>query len=194
MVIKKRTGVFETNSSAMHSIVVTDKDEYYSDEEKERRCWIFDGILEINDSSDLEFGRCPFNVLATFYDKLRYAIPSFFSKYNGTSYNEEDNPVYKDPRWNELTDILEKHFEEFETIELPANRWCRNKKTGEYYMYFGSIETDSTLLERFLKKENISLEEFLTNRKYIIVIDGDEYCVFETLKEEIGFNVLKEFE
>ena len=61
-------------------------------------------------------------------------------------------------------------------------------------MYFGSIETDSTLLERFLKKENISLEEFLTNRKYIIVIDGDEYCVFETLKEEIGFNVLKEFE
>ena len=72
--------------------------------------------------------------------------------------------------------------------------WYKTKDTGEYQMYFGDIETDSTLLERFLKREKITLEEFLTNRKYIIIVDGDEYCIFETLKEELGINPVKEFE
>lgn len=193
-IIKKRIGVFETNSSAMHSIVVTNKDEHYSEEEKELCVYIFEGNLEFDRSSDLEFGRCPFEVLATFYDKLRYAIPSFFSKYNGRSYEEENNPLYDDPRWNELMTILHSHFKEFKTIELPKNSWYKTKDTGEYQMYFGDIETDSTLLERFLKREKITLEEFLTNRKYIIIVDGDEYCIFETLKEELGINPVKEFE
>ena len=194
MIIKKRIGVFETNSSAMHSIVVTAKDEHYSQEEKERRFHIFDGTLRFYRCSDLEFGRSPFRVLATFYDKLRYTIPSFFSKYNGMSYEEENNPLYNDPRWNELMTILNNHFKEFEAIELPENDWLKNKETDEYQMYFGDIETDLALLERFLKEENISLEEFLTNRKYIIIVDGDEYCIFETLKEELEINPVKEFE
>lgn len=35
------------------------------------------------------------------------------------------------------------------------------------------------LLCNFLKKCNVSLEDFLTHREYWVVIDGDEYCEFE---------------
>lgn len=192
MIIKKRNEVFETNSSAMHSIVVTNKDEKYPEEKLKRSVWIWDGELKF-DVEDLNFGRTPFEVLTTFYDKLRYAIPSLFSKYNGTPYDKKNNPVYADPKWNELMTILEKYFKDFNMIQLPETYWFKDENTDEYQMYFGYIETDMSLVERFLDKENISLEEFLTNRKYIIIVDGDEYCIFKTLKKEIGFDVVKEF-
>lgn len=39
------------------------------------------------------------------------------------------------------------------------------------------------ILREFLRKKNIDLKEFLTNKKYIIVVDGDEFCVlFKEIK------------
>ena len=35
----------------------------------------------------------------------------------------------------------------------------------------------SKFLFNFLLHKNISIEEFLTNKKYIIIIDGDEYGI-----------------
>ena len=35
------------------------------------------------------------------------------------------------------------------------------------------------LILNFLNKYNIPIEVFLTNRKYWVVIDGDEYCEFK---------------
>ena len=37
---------------------------------------------------------------------------------------------------------------------------------------------DDRIVESFLKKNNITLEEFLTNDKYFVICDGDEYCIF----------------
>lgn len=42
---------------------------------------------------------------------------------------------------------------------------------------------DENILSAFLEKENISLEEYLTNRKYIVIQDGDEYCELENFKK-----------
>lgn len=42
---------------------------------------------------------------------------------------------------------------------------------------------DIILLGIFLKKENISLEEFLINKKYVVICDGDEYCVYDDMKK-----------
>lgn len=90
-----RKSVWETNSSSMHSLIITKKnsnvrmtqeeirDEFYlndpwyierhKDDEKE--------IVKI-DPWHNEFGRSPFNVLITFIDKLAYAI----AEYCGNNY------------------------------------------------------------------------------------------------------------
>ena len=39
------------------------------------------------------------------------------------------------------------------------------------------------VLQNFLRSHNVSLEEFLTNSKYVVWIDGDEYCIKEELFE-----------
>ena len=47
---------------------------------------------------------------------------------------------------------------------------------------YGSVDHQSErLLQNFLKDTNTSLEDFLTMPKYIILVDGDEYCEGEKL-------------
>ena len=47
----------------------------------------------------------------------------------------------------------------------------------------GVIDHQSSgILTNFLRDKGITLKEFLTNKKYIIVIDGDEYEEFEKMK------------
>ena len=85
-----RKGCFETNSSSMHSLVMTKKNsnvrmtreeiraEYYLDEDWYREHHKNDKkeVIKI-DPLDNEFGRSPFNVLVTFRDKLAYAIAEY---------------------------------------------------------------------------------------------------------------------
>ena len=93
-----RKSVWESNSSSMHSLVVTKKnsnirmtqeeirEEFYLDEDwyKERHKNNEKEIVKI-DPWDNEFGRSPFNVLVTFEDKLAYAI----AEYCGNNYSIE---------------------------------------------------------------------------------------------------------
>lgn len=85
-----RKSVWETNSSSMHSLVVTKKNsnirmtqeeirhEFYLDEDWYREHHKNDKkeVIKI-DPWDNEFGRSPFNVLVTFRDKLAYAIAEY---------------------------------------------------------------------------------------------------------------------
>ena len=43
---------------------------------------------------------------------------------------------------------------------------------------------DETTLPYWLKELGITLEEFLVNKKYAVICDGDEYCIWEDLKEK----------
>lgn len=93
-----RKSCFETNSSSMHSLVVTKKnsnirmtqkeirDEFYLNDPwyKERHKNDEKEIVKI-DLWDNEFGRSPFNVLVTFKDKLAYAV----AEYCGNNYSIE---------------------------------------------------------------------------------------------------------
>ena len=48
---------------------------------------------------------------------------------------------------------------------------------------FGSIDHQSAgMLKRFIQKHGITLEEFLIGRQYVIIVDGDEYMVFDRAK------------
>ena len=42
---------------------------------------------------------------------------------------------------------------------------------------------DNNILSGFLKREGITLEEYLTNKKYIVIQDGDEYCEWDNFKK-----------
>ena len=43
---------------------------------------------------------------------------------------------------------------------------------------------DETTLPYWLKELGIDLTEFLVNKKYAVICDGDEYCIWEDLKEK----------
>lgn len=52
------------------------------------------------------------------------------------------------------------------------------------YSKYGYVDHQSDgLLQAFLKEHNISLEEFIFNDRYMVVIDGDEYQVFNNMLE-----------
>lgn len=93
-----RKSCFETNSSSMHSLIITKenenirmtqeeiRDEFYLNEEwyKERHKNDEKEIVNINPWEN-EFGRSPFSVLSSFRDKLAYAI----AEYCGDNYRME---------------------------------------------------------------------------------------------------------
>lgn len=161
-----RRNTFETNSSSSHSIVLVNNALNKNETECSPYFEAFlydDGIYCVFDH-DLTFGRSPFNVLCTFSEKLNYAIASF---------GEE--------KFGELEEIACKYLKGMDGgsccgIKLPRCKWSEN-------IYYGDIDHQSIgTLQNFLFKENISIEEFLTNPNYIVLIDGDEYSIFEKLK------------
>ena len=170
-----------------------------------------DCIWKIRDD-DLEFGRSPFRSLGTFHDKWLYACASLVGEYKDNTYNRleqialkyvpglkkieiplteeyipnkdcqkfEDNDYYQDggKTEDELAEYLiqkEKDWD-IETEYWESNGyWCFKKP------YTGYVDED--ILSGFLKKENISIEEFLLNKRYVVIQDGDEYCYWQNIKD-----------
>lgn len=106
-----RKGCFETNSSSMHSLVMTKKNpnvrmtkeeiraEYYLDASwmKERVKKVGKEILHIDVYGGNDFGRSPFTVLSSFSEKLLYAI----AEYCGSNYTIQSY-VEAEKRFNEM--------------------------------------------------------------------------------------------
>lgn len=162
-----RSGVFETNSSSMHSLVVKKEDGYYADNELRRHLWLSnDGVWKIWDDDEITFGRHPFRCLGTFESKVRYAIASLCAWHDD-----------KVEQFENIECIVKEVIPECARIELPkvSYSWDENDKIS-----YGSVDED--ILSSFLKNENISLKEFLTNKRYVVIVDGDEYCIWNDLK------------
>lgn len=161
-----RSSVFETNSSSMHSLVVKKEDGYYADNELRRHLWLDDdGTWDIWSEDDLTFGRYPFKCLCTFESKVRYAIAAL------GGYRSDAEETFK-----EIEALVKEIIPECTRIKLPKATWSRDDEIS-----YGSVDED--ILSPFLKNENISLKEFLTNKKYVVIVDGDEYCIWLDLKE-----------
>ena len=154
--IQIRKGVFETNSSSSHSIVITKENkpqkemiEYnYLNDKGKLRLW----------EDELTFGRTPFAILNNWMGRLCYAIAA-----------------KHDSMMDEIEAVCYAHIAGFTGFEFDKSRWSG---TEEY----GYIDHQSYgLLEELLKKT--TLEDFIFNDRYIVIIDGDEYNVFDTLME-----------
>jgi len=218
-----RSSCFETNSSSMHSVVVTKSKEKVTPDnvlwdrnnpDIDDGVYLWNGKWELRDVED-GFGRYPFRFLTSFEDKFKYAL----CEYLGDMY--EDDPHWEETisQFYEIAEELIPGFKDFDfrtkeiDIYLDADGndiphckliykgWDEEKKRTVYYYRdkndnphdavfdeenyleipdIGMIDHQSMgLLKNFLKEKDITLKEFLTNKKYIIVIDGDEYCDFE---------------
>lgn len=172
-----RRNVFETNSSSSHSLVITTDNEHYTREEINKDFYMTDGIVRLWESS-LEFYRSPFDMLVTFKDKLRYAIASS----NGNLVDE-------------CREICKKYIDGFTDFEFDTKDYVWDSEVKDYVVAnvpvpnYGS--TDDYQIEGWLKKYNVSLEEFLTNKRYIVVVDGDEYQIFDHIKKSGLFDTSK---
>ena len=200
-----RRNVFETNSSSAHSIVVTKNDTHVKPEDFKNgfeRIYLHNGTWEIAwDADDLMFERYPMNILTTVEDKARYVFADYcgyspsdekvqeitevlkriipglekieFPKETKVTYEHEDGtpvdetiPVHID--WDNHTYYYLKDGEKIFVKE--------SENTYHKVNNYGHVDHQSQgIIDGFIKKMGISLEEFLTNRKYVICIDGDEY-------------------
>ena len=64
-------------------------------------------------------------------------------------------------------------------IRLPLT-WNYKDEQVTNYGYVDHQSMD--LLESFLRTNNITLDDFIFNDKYIVIVDGDEYNTFERLQ------------
>lgn len=172
-----RSNVFETNSSSMHSIAVSHREGKYTEEEiKESFKWYAkrnkdeSAPLEIKFSNDwmkhnrdLDFGRAPFDLLYTYCDKLRYYIAS--QKY-----------IWTDEDYANFIEELKELHPFIKSISFDKNSSYPKYDDTQYD--YGSVDHESSsVLFNFLTEKGLSIEDFLKDKSYVIIVDGDEYGV-----------------
>jgi len=152
-----RRGAFETNSSSMHSLVVCN--ENYFDKEE---------TYETAEDIQKQFGRVLDRKGYLTHEEFIYGrypfkiLANFYEKF-GFAFASYCNNYPTGVK--ELESIVKKYVPDFHGLKS-----CTGIVEGSY-------------LPDWLKKLNISLEEFLINNRYIVIIDGDEYCTWDTICE-----------
>ena len=160
--IQIRDNTFETNSSSSHSLIITDFDGKYTPEEMMKGIYLWKDKGTRMYESHLEFYRSPFSLLATFESKSRYAIASS----QGHLADEVEKIWHKYiPNFNGF-----KFDMKTEEYDYDKKEWVDLEEPKPIY---GG--TDDYQIEGWLKSYNVSLEDFLTMRRYMVVCDGDEY-------------------
>mgnify|MGYP006874328981 FL=1 len=159
--IQIQDNTFETNSSSSHSLIITDFDGKYTPDEMMKGIYLWNDKKKRMYDSELEFYRSPFSLLATFESKSRYAIASS----NGRLADKVEELWYKYiPNFNGFE--FDTRDEEY---DYDKQEWVDLEEPKPVY---GG--TDDYQIEGWLKHYNVSLEDFLTMRRYMVVCDGDE--------------------
>lgn len=159
--IQIRDNTFETNSSSSHSLIITDFDGKYTPDEMMKGIYLWNDKKKRMYDSELEFYRSPFSLLATFESKSRYAIASS----NGRLADKVEELWYKYiPNFNGFE--FDTRDEEY---DYDKQEWVDLEEPKPVY---GG--TDDYQIEGWLKHYNVSLEDFLTMCRYMVVCDGDE--------------------
>lgn len=160
-----RQNTFETNSSSMHSLVISNNARPYTEDELvfgwtgQKEVDIFEYFRD----EDGMFERFPFQVLRTPRQKLAYYIAHYVGFKNDKS------------KIDEVINLIKKQ-----------TKLAKSKikiTTGSRYHKYGWAGVNDTGEDPFdfAEKHNISLEDFILNPKYTIIIDGDEYQEFKEL-------------
>lgn len=156
--IQIRKNIFETNSSSSHAMVMLKEDKPIVPSWKEKTIMFWE--------DDISFGRSPFAILDKWFGRLCYAVA---------------NAAYNEDLREELEELCRKRIKGFDHFEFP-----RDYDDGYFYGYVD--HQSMNLLPDFLVKHDISYEDFIFNDRYIVIIDGDEYCIFDALRQTPFWN------
>ena len=166
--IQIRGNTFETNSSSAHSLVILNNPyEQYTPEEARRELWIYldkDGTYRPREN--IYFGRYPFKVLRTFEEKLQYAYANAPTRVQVIK--KTGKKIYS-RRYHNITKVVNKFIPEFKRADFGGRH--------------RGPDCDYGSLFHWLKKADMSLIDFLTNKQVIVICDGDEYCVWSDMKK-----------
>ena len=137
-----------------------------------------------------EYDWCDFNCLGTMSEKFDYCIASMLGYLihpNGSissKYTKSKTPKQLNDSHDRLLHALIRFSNTgISKIVGTFKYFGYDKKTGyeyEDYNYFGAVVADSKdLVTEFLKENHISLYEFLTNKKYVIITDDADRNYFK---------------
>ena len=152
-----RRNVFETNSSSSHSLVI--RSNKLMEDLEESIYFTHDEMLD--SLSRIKNGEYKSYNEDWYFGRSPFRALDTFELRFQYAYA---NYCYNDDKLNELIKLLQKLVPEVKSIKKP--KWAG---------------VDESYLDSWLAKNNISLEEFLTNKKYVVIQDGDEYCIWDDL-------------
>lgn len=127
------------------------------------------------------------------YDEFGAIAYEFVPGFKGFRISTKDIDIYLDKDGNEIMhkDLhydywnTEKDIPEYYYVDADGNKQKAILDEENYLEMpnIGMIDHQSMgLLTNFLKEKGITLREFLTNKKYIVIIDSDEECNWERYK------------
>jgi len=194
--IKIRKDIYETNSSSMHTVVLTKKvNEYVTPEEirnelKEKQSEFVDFVDKKKTNIDTDefyikcetdsFGR-EFRLLTTWYEKLIYVIANIRELGDADTIGS----VIKDYLQPNCKGIEVLKYDYYLTQTLDGS--CPSVDRDAEYDLFGSIDHQSydnlnnaiEALKDGTKEERI--KKIIFSNEVVIVVDGDESYAFEEL-------------
>lgn len=204
MKIKIRKSTFETNSSSMHTIVLTKNTTHITKEDFEELL-DKDGFFHVENSYDRSFGR-EFRILDTLEEKLYYLL----AFYGVTSLNKLVNAI------KQFSSAF-KGFKVYTTDESLFDNINDNSSATPYLrLDYYDIQRDITgdidhqsnsmidnAIEAIRDSDDINIPdrsdegiicEILFNTKFSIVIDSDESETFSTLLNSDDWPLKDNFE
>lgn len=110
----------------------------------------------------LRFGRSPYRVLGTPESKARYALACV------ASWQEDKRTEYQ----NQALTAIQKVYPAIKGFSFPVYHWSWSKTDEIEYGY-----AESNLID------DIGIENFILNNQYVVIIDGDEYCIWDDFKK-----------
>lgn len=152
-----RRNVFETNSSSSHSLAI--RSDKLMKELDESIYFTHDEMLD--SLSRVKNGKYKSWDKDWYFGRCPFRALDTFELRFQYAYA---NYYYDDSKLNELVELLKELVPEVKSIEEP-----------EY------VGVDECYLDSWLSENNISLKEFLTNKKYVVIQDGDEYNIWVDL-------------
>lgn len=168
-----RYGTFETNSSSMHSLVVVKDPKPYDYDDTSFDLGVWGNEFYLFWHNEGNYGRSPFQVLRTPMDKLRYYVAYYIGNCKKNNLiRKVKNFIHKQTN----IDINKINIKSYNEL------WEDEKDEYKGYGYASLNDTGEDVFV-YIEKNNISMEEFVLNPKYIVIVDGDEYQEFRKLFE-----------
>lgn len=165
--ITVRNSVFETNSSSSHSLVIlTDK---FINETEDDAYFSHEDMLE--SLHGLKNGTYRSYERNWYFGRCPFrALDTFEQKFQYAYANASKEEK------SELIQMLQDLVPEVKTFVPPDDEG-----------------TDDHMLHGWLNSHGVTMKDFLTNKKYVIIQDGDEYCIWDDLVRSglIDMNVIE---